>query len=130
MRQRKLFLLFPFFSSYLGYINGIQLAKLGLLIDRTSSIYLNVRLKSFHIKIRVPVKWETKQKRITTKRNEIRRNETEYVNWETKQKRNTTKRNEIRRNETKSVNWETKRNRICKLRNETKRNERRSFNEF
>jgi hypothetical protein len=29
-----------FISNSLGYINGIQLAKFGLLIDRTSSIYL------------------------------------------------------------------------------------------
>jgi hypothetical protein len=32
-------------SSLGGYINGIQLAKFGLLIDRTPSIYLKVRLK-------------------------------------------------------------------------------------
>lgn len=34
-----MFLLLP-----LGYINGIQLAKVELLIDSTSSIYLEVRL--------------------------------------------------------------------------------------
>jgi len=33
-------------SSSLVYINGIQLAKFGLLIDRTSSIYLNVTLNT------------------------------------------------------------------------------------
>ena len=38
------------------------------------------------------------------------------IKWETKQKQNTTK-----RNETKCLNWETKQNRICKLKNETKR---------
>jgi hypothetical protein len=36
----------------LGYINGIQLAKFGLLIDRTSPIYMKVRqqkqLPQFH----------------------------------------------------------------------------------
>jgi len=30
----------------LVYINGIQLVKFGLLIDRTSSIYLEMRLKA------------------------------------------------------------------------------------
>jgi len=34
-----------FNSSSLRYNNGIQLAKFGLLIDRTSSINLKVRLK-------------------------------------------------------------------------------------
>jgi hypothetical protein len=30
----------------LGYFNGTQLAKFGTLIDRASSIYLNVKLKA------------------------------------------------------------------------------------
>ena len=33
-------------SRPLGYINGIQLPKIKLLNDRTSSIYLKVRLKA------------------------------------------------------------------------------------
>jgi hypothetical protein len=45
MRQIKL-LLFFFISSFLCYINGIQLANFRLLIDRTSSIYLKVKLKA------------------------------------------------------------------------------------
>jgi hypothetical protein len=35
------------FLKFFGYIIGIQLAKLKLEIDRTSSIYLEVRLKAF-----------------------------------------------------------------------------------
>jgi len=35
-----------FISSSLGFIYGIQSAKCGLLIDRTSSLYLKVRLKA------------------------------------------------------------------------------------
>jgi len=43
---RKLFLLLLlFFLSSMGYVLGIQLAKFGLLNDRTSSIYLNKNLK-------------------------------------------------------------------------------------
>ena len=38
-------MLFPL-SRPLGYINGIQLPKIELLIDRTSLIYLKVRLKA------------------------------------------------------------------------------------
>jgi hypothetical protein len=34
-------------SISLGYINGIQLPKSGLLIHRTTSKYLNVRLKTW-----------------------------------------------------------------------------------
>jgi hypothetical protein len=42
----KAVLLFILSQVFLGYINGTQLAKFGLLIDRTSSIYLKVRLKN------------------------------------------------------------------------------------
>ena len=35
-----------FYLNSLGNINGIQIVKFGLLIDRTSSIYLKVRLKA------------------------------------------------------------------------------------
>lgn len=35
-----------FIASYLGHINGIQLAKYGSLTDRTSKIYMKVRLKA------------------------------------------------------------------------------------
>ena len=38
-------MLFPLFRP-LGYINGIQLPKIELLIERTSLIYLKVRLKA------------------------------------------------------------------------------------
>jgi hypothetical protein len=34
------------FVVFFGYINGIQLAKFGLLIDKTSSIYTKVRLRA------------------------------------------------------------------------------------
>ena len=44
-KKMKLFLLFPLSQDLRGYINRIQEAKLGLLIDRTSSI-LKVRLKA------------------------------------------------------------------------------------
>ena len=46
MRLRELFLLFVLSQVLLGYINGIQLAKFGLLIERTSPIYMKVRLKA------------------------------------------------------------------------------------
>jgi hypothetical protein len=41
-------------SSYFGYSNGIQLAKFGLLIDRTSPIYLNVKLKALAFVMLLP----------------------------------------------------------------------------
>ena len=40
------FLLLPFYHIVLWYINGIRLAKFGLLIDRTPSIYLKNGLKA------------------------------------------------------------------------------------
>jgi hypothetical protein len=62
MRPRKLFLLFLWsHSSFLRYINGIQLTKFGLLIHRTSSIYLKVRFKAcvIHLYLRSEdTKWD------------------------------------------------------------------------
>ena len=42
----KLFFVVSFISSSLEYINGIEFAQFGLLIDRRSSIYLDVRLQA------------------------------------------------------------------------------------
>jgi len=53
----------------------------------TNAVRLNpVQARCTRYNVRVPVKWETKQKRNTAKRNETKHNET---------KRNTTKRNKI-----------------------------------
>jgi hypothetical protein len=40
--------LFPLSQDLRGYINRIQEAKLGLLIDRTSPIYLESEIKGFN----------------------------------------------------------------------------------
>jgi len=45
MRQRKWFLLLLLTQVLSGYINGLQIAKFELLIDRTLTIYPNVILK-------------------------------------------------------------------------------------
>ena len=45
-RGKDLFLLFPVSQVLCVYIHGIPLAKSGLLIDRTSSLYLKVRLNA------------------------------------------------------------------------------------
>ena len=58
---------------------------------------------------RVPVMWETKQKRNTAKRNETQRNETKHD--ETKQNMYTEKRSEA-----DYVNWGTKRNETKRIR--------------
>ena len=47
MRQIKLFLLSPSSQIHLGYINGIQLVKFEIVMDRTSSsLYFDVRLNN------------------------------------------------------------------------------------
>jgi uncharacterized protein YeeX (DUF496 family) len=78
--------------------------------------FLEIHNRNF----RVPVKWETKQKRNTAKRNEIQRNETNYD--ETKQICKL-------RNETEYVNWEMKRNEIIQwiLKNKPKKKYKKKF---
>jgi ABC-type dipeptide/oligopeptide/nickel transport system permease subunit len=53
--QRKQFLVSLLFQLLLGYINGILLAKFGLLIDRTLSIFLKVRLNVLASVIMLPL---------------------------------------------------------------------------
>jgi hypothetical protein len=43
MKQRTMFLLFSLSQVLWWYVNGVQLVKFGLLIDRTSPIYHKAR---------------------------------------------------------------------------------------